>query len=211
MKHRENTPSAAGGPTPVGSESPMGSSPSAKSDTSATDAPLAAGDAALRLAVAVNRLNTRLREEAGEADQGMTLSQIAMLRRLEDKGPLSISALAAAEHVSQQAITQRLALFDPTGYVSCEPDPTDRRRKLVGITPAGRTLLASFAANGETWLAQAVSRSVPADDLLSLEATIDLLNRLASDAPKPSDAAPSSDSAASDPMASGQTASGPTA
>lgn len=195
MKHAMNAPGApsAAPSTRRGGKPRTDGSPLAKSGTCATDEPADIGDTALRLAVAVDRLNARLRKEAGEADKGMTLSQIAMLRRLEDKGPLSVSALAAAEHVSQQAITQRLALFDPTGYVACEPDPSDRRRKLIGITPTGRALLASFSANGETWLAQALDRSVPPEEQPSLEAVIDLLNRLASAAPQPPNATLPSD------------------
>lgn len=144
--------------------------------------PVAATPAELgvELAVAVSRLRARMRSEAGDPGHGVTVSQIAMMRRLAACGSMTVSQLADAEHVSQQAISQRLDLLAPTGYLSLAPDETDRRRKLVTLTEKGRAYLASLAAGDEEWLSQAISAVVDRSELATLAASIDLLDRLAS-------------------------------
>lgn len=134
---------------------------------------------AARLAIVVNRLNARFREEDGAANRGITLSQVAMLHRLQDIGPLSVSSLAAEEHVTQQAITQRLALLDHTGYVESKPDPEDHRRKLVNITPEGIDFLKTSSVAEEGWLARAIDSAASDDDLTALTTSLDVLEHLA--------------------------------
>lgn len=135
---------------------------------------------AVELAVAVTRIRSRLREEAGEADRGITVSSLAMLQQLVERGPMSASDLASSEHVSQQAIAQRLDLLKPTGYVALEADPADRRRKLVRLTDAGRAVLDAVSATKEDWLARAIVAIIEDEELPVLAKAIELLDRLAS-------------------------------
>jgi DNA-binding MarR family transcriptional regulator len=138
----------------------------------------ATAELAAQTAIAVNRLNARLREEAGAAERGLTLSQIAMLQRLADYGPLSVSSLAAMEHVTQQAITQRLALLAPTGYVSVASDQADRRSKKVAITAAGHVLLEAHEALGEQWLCTAISQTLDDEEKAALRVAAVVMERL---------------------------------
>ena len=107
-------------------------------------------DVAMELAIAVSRLQARMKHEAGIAERGITASQLAMLKRLDTEGELSVSTLAAYEHVSQQAITQRLELLRSTGYVTQHADSKDRRRRLVGLTDEGHAFLAHVTAIDRT-------------------------------------------------------------
>jgi DNA-binding MarR family transcriptional regulator len=102
-----------------------------------------------------------------------------MLHRLVEGGPMTASALTASEHVSQQAVAQRLDLLRPTGYVAFAPDPADRRRKLVSITAEGRALLKAISMSREDWLARAIASEVAVDELPDLVKAIELLDRLA--------------------------------
>ena len=113
-------------------------------------------DVAMELAIAVSRLQARMKHEAGIVERGITASQLAMLKRLDTEGELSVSTLAAYEHVSQQAITQRLELLRSTGYVTQHADSKDRRRRLVGLTDEGHAFLAHVTASQTTWLAHAI-------------------------------------------------------
>lgn len=88
----------------------------------------------MELAIAASRLRARMCSEADDPGHGVTVSQIAMMRRLFVCGSMTVSQLADAEHVSQQAISQRLDLLAPTGYLSLAADETDRRRKFVTLT-----------------------------------------------------------------------------
>lgn len=135
---------------------------------------------AVELAVAMSRLRARIRTESGGPGEGITVSQVAMMRRLVERGPMSASDLAASEHVSQQAVAQRIEMLRPMDVLVLSPDPNDRRRKLVSLTPKGRDLLARLSESEEEWLARAISGSVGTEELLALSSAIQLLDRIAS-------------------------------
>lgn len=134
---------------------------------------------AVDLAVAISQIRSRIREEAGEGNRGITVSQLAMLRRLTEQGPMCASALAATEHITQQAIAQRLSLLKPTGYIRTSPDPGDKRRVLVEVTAEGRQMLDSLSVSGQDWLARAISAVVSPEEVPDLVKAVELLERLA--------------------------------
>ena len=95
-------------------------------------------EAAIGLALAVSRLRSRIRVEAGVRSAGIPISQLALLGRILGDGSTTASSLAASEHVSQQAIAQSLAALKAAGLVKAKPDPKDGRKSLMSATPAGR-------------------------------------------------------------------------
>jgi DNA-binding MarR family transcriptional regulator len=135
--------------------------------------------AAVRLAVAANRFRARLREEAGLTSTGLSSSQVGLLHRLFDEGPATAASLAAAEHVSQQAVAQSLVGMRDAGYVEGKPDPTDGRKVLVSVTDSGRQLFESILASRDTWLTRAIDATVAASERAALNTTIEMLERLA--------------------------------
>jgi DNA-binding MarR family transcriptional regulator len=146
----------------------------AKSKSSAADA------LAVRLAVAIKRLRSRLREAVWGSGLELPIAQLAIIKHLRDGGPTTAAVLAAAEHVSHQAIAQHLAALKQTGLVRTAPDPTDGRKSLVQITAAGSRLFESAVASRDAWLAHAIEQNVPAAERAVLERAIVLLERLAS-------------------------------
>jgi DNA-binding MarR family transcriptional regulator len=154
---------------------------SAKSKSSATDA------LAVRLAVAIKRLRSRLREAVWGSGIGLPIAQIGIIKHLRDGGPTTAAVLAAAEHVSHQAIAQNLTALKQAGLVRTAPDPTDGRKSLVHITTAGNRLFESAIASRDAWLTHAIEQNVPSGDRAALERAIVLLERLAdADRPRPS-------------------------
>jgi len=135
--------------------------------------------AGIRLAVAVKRFRSRMREEAGANRSGLTVLQLAILQRLIEAGSATAASLAAAEHVTQQAIAQSLAPLKAEGLVRAERDPADARKSRITITTAGQRLVESIYASRDTWLTHAVEVTVGPEERAALEATIDLLERLA--------------------------------
>jgi DNA-binding MarR family transcriptional regulator len=133
----------------------------------------------VRLAVAIKRLRGRLREAVWGSGVELPIAQLAIVKRLRDAGPTTAAALAAAEHVSHQAIAQNLAALKHAGLVRTAPDPSDGRKNLVHITATGTRLFASAVASRDAWLADAIERSVPAGERAALERAILLLERLA--------------------------------
>jgi DNA-binding MarR family transcriptional regulator len=134
---------------------------------------------ALRLAMAVSRLRSRIRVEAGVRSTGLPISQLAVLNRVIDEGATTAAALAAAEHVSHQAITQSLTALKDRGLVQKASDPGDRRKSLVSATASGRRLSESLEASRQAWLVRAIDASVEPHERAALAKAIELLERLA--------------------------------
>jgi DNA-binding MarR family transcriptional regulator len=134
---------------------------------------------AVSLAMAVSRLRSRIRIEAGLSSTGIPISQLAVLGRIIDEGPTTAAALAAGEHVTQQAIAQSLAMLRERGLVEKQADPSDGRKSLVTATAAGRKLRESLTASREEWLTQAIDAAVRPAERPLLRAAIELLERIA--------------------------------
>jgi DNA-binding MarR family transcriptional regulator len=139
---------------------------------------------AVRLAVAIKRLRARFREAAWAGGGELPIGHVAVIKRLRDDGPTTASELAAAEHVTHQAITQTLAALKHTGLVRSEADPTDGRKSVVSVTPAGNRLFESAIVSRNAWLAGAIKSVVSPRERAALGKSIELLERLA-DAGRP--------------------------
>ena len=134
---------------------------------------------AVRLAMAVSRLRSRIRTESGMRSTGIPISQLAVLARIIDEGSTTAAALAAGEHVTQQAIAQSLATLKERGLVEKQADPSDGRKSLVTATEAGRKLMDGITASREEWLTQAIDAAVRPEERPLLREAIDLLERIA--------------------------------
>jgi DNA-binding MarR family transcriptional regulator len=134
---------------------------------------------AVRLATAVSRLRSRIRTEAGMRSTGIPISQLAVLGRVIDEGPTTAAALAAGEHVTQQAIAQSLATLKERGLVDKQADPGDGRKSLVTATAAGRELMDGITASREEWLTRAIDAAVRPQERPLLADAIELLERIA--------------------------------
>ncbi len=140
--------------------------------------PAAAEPLAVRLAVAIKRLRARFREAAW-ASVALPIAHVAVIKRLRDDGPTTASGLAAAEHVTHQAITQTLAALKRTGLVRSEADPADGRKSVISVTPTGNRLFESAIASRDAWLARAIESVVSPRERAALGKSIELLERLA--------------------------------
>jgi DNA-binding MarR family transcriptional regulator len=131
-------------------------------------------------------LASELRETLGHlvrrlrAEHGFPLSQGTVLGRLDRSGPQSISDLAAAERVRPQSMAQTVHDLETAGLVSRRPDPDDRRRAFVELTPVGRETLVADRRHREGWLAQALEHDLSAKERALLGEAVELLQRLAS-------------------------------
>jgi DNA-binding MarR family transcriptional regulator len=140
---------------------------------------------AVRLAVAIKQLRGRLREAAWASGVDLPIAHVAVIKRLRNEGPTTASALAATEHVTHQAITQTLAALKRKGLVRSAPDPSDGRKSVISVTPAGNRLFESAIASRDAWLARAIEHVVMPRERAALEKAIELLERLAaSDRPE---------------------------
>ena len=68
---------------------------------------------------------------------GLSMARTKMLRRLYEQGPTRQNVLAAEFGLSPHSITNLVDGLERLGMAERQPDPTDRRAKLVAITDAG--------------------------------------------------------------------------
>ena len=137
-------------------------------------ATLATARCASELRLVLGQLVRRLRTEYGS----FPISHGAVLSRLERDGPMTTSALAAAERVRPQSMAQTLAELASQALVFRTPDQLDRRQVLVQLTERGRTALDEDRRRREGWLAQAIAEQlVPEEQLVLIEA-VPLLRRI---------------------------------
>ena len=127
---------------------------------------------ASELRLSIGGLVRRLRVE-----NRLPLSQSIVLDRIDREGPSSVSTLAAAEHIRPQSMAQTVSDLEADGLVSRSPDPTDRRRWLVELTPDGNAALAADRRVREGWLADGIA-DLARDDQIALERAVDVLRRL---------------------------------
>ncbi|WP_052849640.1 MarR family winged helix-turn-helix transcriptional regulator [Streptomyces avicenniae] len=148
-------------------------------DTADVPPPPDTVETAHRLGVAITRLRSRLREESGTHDTGLSISQLSVLRRVIDEGPVTAAYLAGAEHVSPQSIAQNLAALKEAGLVTARRDPADGRRTLISAHASGDELVRTLRASRVAWLTQALDTLVGPEERPALDAALDLLERLA--------------------------------
>lgn len=123
-----------------------------------------------------SRLRRQFKDAA--ASRELTPSQVAVLSRLGKAGAASASDLAAAERVRPQAVAPIVAALEQRGLVRRRPDPDDRRRQLVSLTPTGRALHEDSREAGDEWLARAVEERYTEAERQTLLAALALLDRL---------------------------------
>jgi DNA-binding MarR family transcriptional regulator len=128
------------------------------------------------LRVVFSRLRRRFTEAAGGPE--LTPSQVAVLSRLARGGTSSASDLAAAEQVRPQAVAPIVAALEQRGLVRRHPDPSDRRRQLLALTPAGRALYEGSRQAGDEWLARAAHERYTEAERQTLLTALALLDRL---------------------------------
>jgi len=133
----------------------------------------------------------RLRRAADErmTASGLSLARTKVLRHLAESGPVRPGALASVCGVVPHSITDIVDGLERDGLAERQPDPADRRAKLIRLTDKGAAALTTAAATREHLL----NTLFGALDAAERQNLLDLLDRLdtalislsAGDAPAP--------------------------
>jgi DNA-binding MarR family transcriptional regulator len=78
-------------------------------------------------------------------EAGLPFSRIRILRRLS-REPMTVKELARAATIDAPAATVAVNDLEGRGLVVREPDPTNRRCKVVSLTEAGRDIVGKIDA-----------------------------------------------------------------
>jgi DNA-binding MarR family transcriptional regulator len=130
-----------------------------------------------RLRFGAVHLSHRLRSERGD-ETALSGNKLLVLGRLLRGGPSTPGRVAAAEHLSPQALTRVFGELEASGHLIRRPDPGDARQSLLEITQLGIRAVTAEVAQRDAWLAGALPRLTDAEiGLLGLAA--ELMARLA--------------------------------
>jgi MarR family 2-MHQ and catechol resistance regulon transcriptional repressor len=84
--------------------------------------------------------------ERSIADTGMCFSDFAVLEAVLHKGPLPVNTLAPIVHLTSGSMTTAVDRLVSRGLVRRAADPSDRRARVVHLTPQGRELIEQIFA-----------------------------------------------------------------
>lgn len=115
-----------------------------------------------RLALAVGRLNRRIRSATG----GLSHGQLSALSTIIRNGPLRPSEVAGIEQVAAPTVTRLVSELEARGLVERTADPDDGRSFFVSGTDAGIELLLEARSDR----ARAVSRILDGLDPAQVDA-----------------------------------------
>ena len=98
------------------------------------------------------------------------MPQASALKRLDRGGPTSVTELAKAEQISVQSMGATLGALEARGLVERRPHPSDGRRSVLSITPAGARVLGDKHNGRAEQLAKALSSGFSPAELRQLMA-----------------------------------------
>jgi DNA-binding MarR family transcriptional regulator len=120
------------------------------------------------------QLTRRLRAVSNTRE--LTWSQVAIMARLEEAGPLTTADLARAESVKPQSMGGTLAAMEEEGLVERQPHPTDGRQILFALTDEGREARTKVSLAKREWLLAAIAQLSRAEQK-TLLAAVDIIRR----------------------------------
>ncbi|BET51470.1 helix-turn-helix domain-containing protein [Kitasatospora aureofaciens] len=108
----------------------------------------------------------------------MPPGESAVLGYLDRGGPLTTADIAHQRGVSHQSAAKAVKELLTQGLVRTEAHPSDGRKLLLHLTPAGSGRLAEERRRRADWLGTAIDDVLSSDERKTLEAALPLLSRL---------------------------------
>jgi DNA-binding MarR family transcriptional regulator len=124
----------------------------------------------------IGKLKRRFRVQGQMGD--LTMSQVAVLSRLERDGPATVTSLAKAEGMRPQSMSANISALEAAGLVGGAPDPNDGRQTILSVTPAFIDWIKARRAAREDWLLRALQTHFTETEQDELARAAVLLKRL---------------------------------
>ncbi|BEP13007.1 MarR family transcriptional regulator [Acidothermaceae bacterium B102] len=134
-------------------------------------------EVAARLRLAIARIYRQLRQDNTE---GLTLTQLSTLARVEENEPVRPGQLATLEGISPSTLTRLIASLEELGLIERTTDPADGRVSHLQLTDHGRGALDQIRSRRTALLQSRLSQLGP-DARASLLAAIPALEQLGGD------------------------------
>lgn len=110
----------------------------------------------IELSQSVGRLYRRMRSAA--AAHELSLTESAVLVRLDKHGPATTADLARAEAVKPQSMGATVAALEERGLVARKAHATDGRQVYIALTAKGLAVREGARDARRTWLAEAIAQ-----------------------------------------------------
>jgi len=131
-----------------------------------------------RLRPALLKLARELRRESHAL--GVTGGQVSLLFQIQRHRGIGVRDLAQLERISAAAMSGHVDRLERAGLVERTPNPDDRRRHGLSVTPEGERVLRSVKSRRTTWLASRLERLSP-EELEAVDAGVEPLLALIED------------------------------
>jgi DNA-binding MarR family transcriptional regulator len=131
-------------------------------------------ESATRLRLVVGRLTRWLRQHGPGL---LTAGQHSALVMVEERGPLRLTALAAAEGVSPPTMTRVVEGLTARGLVERQLDASDARCNLIALSDTGAALLHEMRSSREAILARQLA-GLSAAELQRLTDALPVLEKI---------------------------------
>lgn len=118
------------------------------------------------------------RVRAAAASHELSLTEAAVMARLDKDGPATTADLARAEGMKPQSMGTTIAALEEMGMVERKPHPTDGRQVHIALTAKGAAVRKSAKDAKRTWLAQAISQ-LDEQERVALFKAAEIIRRLA--------------------------------
>ena len=109
---------------------------------------------------------------------GLSMPQISILMQLHHKGPCGMSEVSNRFDISAAAASQLVEKLVHAGYLDRAEDPTDRRAKLLTLSPKGEELIQRGTEERYHWLDDLTSKLSTVEQIKVVEA-LDILTKAA--------------------------------
>lgn len=131
---------------------------------------------AAELRIVTGALIRRLRVHRAPGDP--TVGEGRVLARLDREGPATSADLARREQVSPQAMGVTIAGLMERGLLDRAADPSDGRRIMLTLSPAGVEALTDRRHHSSRALADAMSAALSPDEVVAVAEILPLLDRV---------------------------------
>ncbi len=132
------------------------------------------------LTQAIGLLVRRVR--AAAASEELSLTESAVLGRLQREGPATTAELARAENMKPQSMGTTVAALEDQGLLERKPHPTDGRQQILSLTAKGEAVRNRIRSAKRGWLGQAIAQ-LSDRDRETLFAAGEIIRRLAESDP----------------------------
>jgi DNA-binding MarR family transcriptional regulator len=131
-----------------------------------------------RLRPALLKLARELRRESHAL--GVTGGQVSLLFQIQQNRGIGVRDLAALERISPASMSGHIDRLERAGLIQRTPDPTDRRRQALSLSPEGERVLRSVKSRRTAWLAARLQHLTP-DELAVIDTAVEPLLALLED------------------------------